>query len=125
MQDTVNDIVFGFGERQPNAPRPRWHPLLTVIGEEFMHMEDGGRKILNFDAISKAVWHKRAKEVKDAESQWPPELTSVHLTWQIRRQKCTLWWLPGVQDPHEESSDDEMGDDSGAYYMCLICSINC
>ena len=88
-------------------------------------MENKQRKTINFNAIGKAVWHMRAEAVKDAEPQWRPELTSVYLTWLIRRQKCTLWWLPGVKDPNEGSSDDEMNDDSGAYYMCLICFIDC
>lgn len=88
-------------------------------------MENNKRERIYLDAICKAVWHKRAKEVKDAEPQWPPELTSIHLTRHIRRQQCTRWWLPGVEDPHEVSSDDEMDDDPGAYYICPICSIDC
>lgn len=55
MQDAVNDIVFGFEKYQPNAPPSCWHPLLTVIGEECMRMENEQHKTINFNAIGKVV----------------------------------------------------------------------
>jgi hypothetical protein len=116
MQASVNEIVLGFVEKHPEKPFPRAHPIITLIGEEFLAADMEKRPLIDIRAFTTAIWTKRAQEVKVKEPQWPTKLTMLGLPALLEHQTCDHWWLPGEPDADDIESEEEM-DELGAYWV--------
>jgi hypothetical protein len=58
MQASVNEIVLGFVEKHPEKPFPHVHPIITLIGEEFLAADMEKCPLIDIGAFTTAIWTK-------------------------------------------------------------------
>lgn len=117
----VNDIFEEQAKTQ--AARPRFHPVIALIGEEWDRMEkemtekglpEKDRPPPDFESFSLANVVKACKLGAAEHPLWNNKLHMTNLPLLLKNQVCEHWWTPGVKAIKDYDEEDLEEDEPGA-----------